>query len=100
MTPRLRSSLSPPDRDEHRFKHGSYTVSTSGSQQVTLVEFDFEREPVRRSAIYLWHVLPDDAERERMLVEILDNLEIANRSNAAQYAQRFEAPIQWKTVRD
>jgi hypothetical protein len=100
MTPRLRYSLTPSDRQEHRFKQGSYTVSTFDQQQLTLIEFDFDREPVRRSAVYLWHVLADDTERERMLVEILDNLEIANRNNADQYAQRFQTLIQRKPVRN
>lgn len=93
MTPRLRYSLTPSDRQEHRFKQGSYTVSAFDQQQLTLIEFDFDREPVRRSAVYLWHLLADDTERERMLVEILDYLEIANRSNADQYTERFQAPV-------
>jgi hypothetical protein len=89
VTPRIGFSLFPRKQPEHPFRYGRYATSTSSASQVTMVEFVLDDEPERPNLVYFWHALADEAEREQMLAEMLNSLEVADQTTVDRYAGRF-----------
>lgn len=54
-----------------------------------MVEFVLDDEPERPNLVYFWHALADEAEREQMLAEMLNSLEVADQTTVDRYAGRF-----------
>lgn len=94
ITARPRYTFRPPRTLPQQFAHGHYAVLDSTSAQATFITFAHDAVPEQRHAVYLWHALASPHERERMLVDLLNGIELADHTNATQYAERFAAPPQ------
>jgi hypothetical protein len=61
--------------------------------QATLMEFILDQDPEHRSTVYFWHAFADEEARERMIIDMLNSLEIVDQTNAERYIDRFQAPL-------
>jgi hypothetical protein len=91
VTARPRYTYRPPRPFLHRFAHGHYVVLDGNEEQATFIAFAHDDAPDQRHVVYLWHALASAEERERMVVDLLNSVELADHTNAAQYAERFVA---------
>lgn len=91
VTARPRYTFRPPSDLPRAFTHGHYAVLDNTVPQATFVIFAHDDDPNQRSAVYLWDALASPEERERKIEHLLNSIELANHTNAAQYASRFTA---------
>lgn len=89
VSPRIRRGFRGNEQLGQRFNGGRYAVLTIGTPQSTLISFVHDDQPHHHSVAYLWHAFADAAEREQMIVAMLNSIDIATRDNVASYVDRF-----------
>jgi hypothetical protein len=89
VAPRIRAWPVPMGQMNSRFAHGRFSLQRLEMPQATMAWFVMDDAPHKVMQLYFWHALADDAERDRIVEQILDSMVLVDEHNVDAYSERF-----------